>query len=277
MSGAATFAGGTVDGSNILYTTGTTTVSAGLTIGGTVEWENTKSVTQSGGTVTIGDASGDKAILFNTSAATYDILDDSGIGLGASTASTIKNTGLFEKTGVTTGGTRTSVIAPAVTNTGTIEVTARRQHSTCRGRSPGRERTKSRALPRWSSNSTVAAGQTVSFTGSGGKLDLADPQGFAGSISGFDTVGAGSNDTIEVAGPGSSLASRRTPGARREPWGSSTVEAPSASRFIGNYNPADFTSNPGERKHADNLHRRLWVGFLAALRRERARRVGRRR
>ena len=123
LSGAATFAGGTVDGSNILYTAGTTTVS-GLTIGGTVEWENTKSVTQSGGTVTIGDASGDNAILFNTSAATYDILDDSGIGLGASTASTIKNTGLFEKTGVTTGGTGTSVIAPAVTNTGTIEVTA---------------------------------------------------------------------------------------------------------------------------------------------------------
>ena len=149
LSGAATFAGGTVDGSNILYTAGTTTVS-GLTIGGTVEWENTKAVTQSGGTVTIGDASGDEAILFNTSAATYDILDDSGIGLGASTASTIKNTGLFEKTGVTTGGTGTSVIAPAVTNTGTIEVTRRNTRS-ARGGHPERDRTKSRRLPRWSS------------------------------------------------------------------------------------------------------------------------------
>jgi hypothetical protein len=97
LSGAATFTGGTVDGSNILYTTGTTTVSAGLTIGGTVEWENTKSLTQSGGTVMIGDASGDVAILFNTSAATYDILDDSGIGLGASTASYIKNAGLSRR------------------------------------------------------------------------------------------------------------------------------------------------------------------------------------
>ena len=37
LSGAATFTGGTVDGSNFLYTEGTTTVS-GLTIGGTVEW-----------------------------------------------------------------------------------------------------------------------------------------------------------------------------------------------------------------------------------------------
>ena len=65
LSGAATFAGGTVDGSNFLYTEGTTTVS-GLTIGGTVEWENTNAVNQSGGKVTIGDASGDEAILFNT-------------------------------------------------------------------------------------------------------------------------------------------------------------------------------------------------------------------
>ena len=119
LSGAATFAGGTVDGSNILYTEGTTTVS-GLTIGGTVEWENTNAVNQSGGNVTIGDASGDEAILFNTSTATYDILDNSGIELGASTASYIKNAGLFEKT----GGTGMSTIVPAVTNTGTIEVTS---------------------------------------------------------------------------------------------------------------------------------------------------------
>ena len=98
LSGAATFAGGTVDGSNFLYTEGTTTVS-GLTIGGTVEWENTKSVNESGGTVTIGDASGDEAILYNTSKATYDIPDDSGIGLGASTASYINNAGLLREDG----------------------------------------------------------------------------------------------------------------------------------------------------------------------------------
>ena len=64
--------------------------------------------------------SADKAILYNTAKATYDILDNSGIGLGASTASYINNAGLFEKT----GGTGASTIAPAVTNTGTIEVTS---------------------------------------------------------------------------------------------------------------------------------------------------------
>ena len=45
------FSGGTVDGSKFLYTEGTTAVS-GLTIGGTVEWENTNAVNESGG---IGD------------------------------------------------------------------------------------------------------------------------------------------------------------------------------------------------------------------------------
>src|SRR5271156_5020597 len=113
------FSGGTVDGSKFLYTEGTTAVS-GLTIGGTVEWENTNAVNQSGGNGTVGDNnSADEAILYNPSKATYAILDNSGIGLGASTASYIDNAGLFEKT----GGTGTSAIAPAVTNTGTIEVT----------------------------------------------------------------------------------------------------------------------------------------------------------
>ena len=102
-----------MDGSKFLDTEGTTGVS-GLTIGGTVEWENTNTVNQSGGNVTLGDnIPADQAILYNTAKATYDILDDSGIGLGASTASHIANPGLFEKT----GGTATSAIAPAVTNT----------------------------------------------------------------------------------------------------------------------------------------------------------------
>ncbi len=95
LNGADTFSGGTVDGSKLLETEGTTTVS-GLTIGGTVEWENTNSVTQSG-TVTIGDGSGDVAFLDNTSTGTYDITANSGINQGSSTASNIVNAGLFEE------------------------------------------------------------------------------------------------------------------------------------------------------------------------------------
>ena len=113
------FSGGTVDGSKFLYTEGTTAVS-GLTIGGTVEWENTSAVDESGGNVTLGDnISTDEAILFNTAKATYDILDNSGIELGASTASYITNAGLFEKT----GGAGTSVIAPSFSETATGTVT----------------------------------------------------------------------------------------------------------------------------------------------------------
>jgi hypothetical protein len=83
LDGADTFGGGTVDGSNVLDTKGTTTLS-GLTIGGTAEWENEGIVTQNGGSATIGDASGDIALLTNTSRGTYDITDDSGIELGTS-------------------------------------------------------------------------------------------------------------------------------------------------------------------------------------------------
>ena len=57
----------------------------------------------------VGDASGDQAILYNTPTATYDILDNSGIGLGASTRSYVGAAGLFEKT----GGAGTSVISPS--------------------------------------------------------------------------------------------------------------------------------------------------------------------
>src|SRR5208282_1004546 len=49
------------------------------------------------------------------STGTYDILDNSGIGLGASTASWVGDAGLFEKT----GGTGTSVIAPTFYEPGT--------------------------------------------------------------------------------------------------------------------------------------------------------------
>ena len=193
LSGAATFAGGTVDGSYVLHTAGTTAVS-GLTIGGTVEWENTGTVNESGGSATVGDASGDTASLFNTKNAIYDILDNSGIGLGASTASDIKNTGLLEKTGET--GT-TSTIAPSVTNTGTIDVSSGRLDFGGEISGTGSDVISGAATLEF--DAKVASGQTVNFTGSGGELALHAPAAFAGQIGGFDTVGA--NDTIEVARP----------------------------------------------------------------------------
>jgi large repetitive protein len=232
LNGASdSFAGGTVDGSKFLYTEGTTAVS-GLTIGGTVEWENTNAVNQNGGNVTLGDTlAADEAILYNTAKATYDILDNSGIRLGASTASYIDNAGLFEKT----GGTGASAIAPAVTNTGTIEVTAATLD--VQGAVTGTGSDKISEASTLEFDSTVAAGQTVSFTGSGGTLDLTAPQGFAAEISGFDTVGA--NDTIGVAGPW--VFSGFTDGAGTQGTLKFANDGSHLSlTLLGDYNPADF-------------------------------------
>ncbi|HKI20195.1 MAG TPA: hypothetical protein VKA15_20060, partial [Isosphaeraceae bacterium] len=233
LSGAATFAGGTVDGSNFLYTEGTTTVS-GLTIGGTVEWENTEAVTQSGGTVTIGDAGGDEAILFNTLKATYDIADDSGIDRGSSTASDIKNGGLFEKT----GGAGVSTIVPKVTNNRTIDVSSGTLDFQAGIFGTGSDTISGASTLQL--DAEVSAGQTVSFTGSGGELELHAPAAFAGSIRGFDTAGAGSNDTIEVAEPWVFTGFTENGGGTEGTLGFMNGASTISLTLIGDYNPADF-------------------------------------
>jgi Protein of unknown function (DUF3383) len=225
------FSGGTVDGSRWLVTKGSTAVS-GLTIGGTVEWENTGTVNESGESAMIGDASGDEAILYNTPKATYDILDDSGIGLGASTASHIDNAGLFEKT----GGAGASAIAPAVTNTGTIEVTGATLD--VQGAVAGKGTDEISGASTLEFDSTVAAGQTVSFAGGGGALDLTAPQGFAGKISGFDTVGT--NDTIEVASPWVFSGFTENAGGTQGTLGFANGASHHSLTLLGDYSPADF-------------------------------------
>ena len=238
LSGSDKFSGATVDGSKFLYTEGTTTVS-GLTIGGTVEWENTKTVTQKGGTVTIGDAHGDKAILYNTPKATYDIADDSGIARGSSTASYIDNTSLIEKT----GGTGTSTIAPYVINTGRLEVADGTLDLKEGVYGTGKDQISGAATLEF--DFLVKAGQTASFTGRGGELALFDPAGFAGDIRGFDTVG--SNDTIEVAAPwvftGFKENAAHTEGTLGFMNGASTL----GLTLIGDYNPADFVHKSGPK------------------------------
>jgi hypothetical protein len=240
LSGTDTFGGGTVDGSSLLETEGTTTVS-GLTIGGTVEWENTKSVTESGGSVTIGDSIGDKAILDNTAKGTYDIADDSGIDRGSSKASDIKNAGLFEKT----GGTGTSTITPAVTNTGTLEVTSGTLDFKSAISGTGKDEVSGAAKLELAAK--VAAGQTASFTGSGGELILSDPAAFAGLISGFDTAGAGSDDTIRVASPWVFTGFSENAGATQGDLGFANGSTTISLTLIGDYNPADFVDKTGPK------------------------------
>lgn len=191
LSGNAAFSATTVAGSGTLYLGGTTAV-AGLFVYGTVELENTGTVTQAGNNLILGDSSGNAALFYNTAAGIWNIADDTGIGRGVSTSSTIDNVGLLEKT----GGTGTSRVTPNLTNGGTIEVTSGTLE--LRGAISGAGGVLVGAGATLQFDGAVAAGQTVAFTGTTGELVLNDPSGsgvsFAGAISGF-----GGGDEIDLA------------------------------------------------------------------------------
>ena len=257
LTGAASFAGGTVDGSQLLETEGTTTVS-GLTIGGTVKWENTETVTQSGGSVTIGDASGDNAILDNMSTGTYAIADDSGINRGSSTASNILNAGLIEKM----GGTGVSTIVPNVTNNGTIEVTSGTLDFN--GRILGTGSDTISGVSTLQLDAQVSATQTVDFTGSGGELELHGP----GGVRRLDQRLRHDRSRIERQDRGRRALGLHRLHRERGGHGGNTEfrqrlkhHRPHAPRQL---QPRRLPrSDPSEPQHGDNLHRRLWVRFFA--------------
>ena len=235
LSGSDTFTGGTVDGSKVLETEGTTVVS-GLTIGGTVEWENTKTVKQSGGTVTIGNSSGDKAFLDNTATGTYDIAGNGAIGRGSSTASDIKNAGLFEKT----GGTKTSTIAPAVTNDGTVRVSSGTLELKGAVTGKGTDTISGASTLELGAGVSTAAtlgDQDIGFTG-GGTLRLLAPTSFYGEISDF-----GSGDTVELKGSWAFSGISDVAGVTTLTLASGATTH--AFDFVGNYAQGDFKITSG--------------------------------
>jgi hypothetical protein len=232
LSGSATFAGATVDGSQRLFAEGTTAIS-GLTIGGTAVFENTKSVTQSGGNVTVGDTSSSAAILFNVAGATYAIADNSGVGRGAATGSHILNEGLFEKT----GGTGTSTIAPALANTGTIIVTSGTLDlkGAVGGGTGGLTISGAAALE---ADAAVGSGQTARFIGSGGEFIFGDATGFDGTISDF-----GVTDKLEFDAPfttGTSVNFVENAGNTQGVLTLNDGSAHATITLLGSYIPADF-------------------------------------
>ena len=174
----------TISGSGELDNDGTTTVS-GLTIGGVTTFYDGGTMTENGGSVTLGDAVGNTADLNIASTGTWDIQDDSSIYRGTATESTITNSGLLEKT----GGTGTSVISPDVANNGTIFVScgtpaqAGALDFVGAVTGAGTDTISSHSMLEF--NTTVASSQTVSFNGVSGALYLTNPTSFAGLISGF--------------------------------------------------------------------------------------------
>jgi hypothetical protein len=200
LTGTDSFAGATTSGSHVLNAKGTISV-AGLTIGGTATFNDIGTLIENGGSVTVGDSLGDVAKLSIASTGTWDILDKSGIGHGLSTASSISNSGLLEKTPGT--GTRgMSVIAPKVTNSGTILVSSgtldiKGAVTGGTAATPGIGTISGASILEFDStvaSKTTLGSQDIGFTG-GGTLDLTDPKGFWGEISGF-----AASDTIELLG-----------------------------------------------------------------------------
>ena len=104
----------TINGAGTLATSGATTLNV-FTLGGTVNWSNTGTVTQVG-TDQIGDGSSSAATFTNQSAGQFDIANDTNIARGAAATSTFVNSGTLAKT----AGNGTSYVYVDVTNTGTI-------------------------------------------------------------------------------------------------------------------------------------------------------------
>ena len=229
LTGANSFSGATVTGGHVLVDAGTSSVS-GLTIGGTAMFQNNSTLTQSGGTVTVGDASGNAATLLNASTGTYKIADDSGIAQGTSAASKIANYGLFEKT----LGTGTSVIAPSFLNAHAVLASSGTLDFAGAVTGTGTDTIAGAATLEFAS--TVAAGQTVLFSGANGVLDLTDPTGFAGSISGF-----AKGDTVDFAGAWSLLSVTQNSARTMSTLTLQNGAATDVVQLVGAYASTDFS------------------------------------
>ncbi len=235
LTGANSFAGAALGGSSHTLTDSGAAAVSGLTIGGTTTFKNTNTLTESGGAVTVGGASGAVAQLVNASTGTWDIADDSGIGLGSSALSSITNNGLFEKT----GGTGTSAIAASFANARNVLVSSGTLDFKNAVTGTGTDMISGASTLEF--DSTLAAGQTINYSGSGGTLGLTDPLGCAGSHIGNFAA----NDTLDLAGAWTLLHFSEngtgTLGTLTMTDGTHNV----ALKFAGNFTQSSFTfANP---------------------------------
>jgi fibronectin-binding autotransporter adhesin len=216
LTGAADLAGLDVlsGGADVIgeLVVGSTASVSGANIGGAAQLLDTGFVTQSGGNLTLSGevpSPTDAAPLTIDSGGVWDIADASGIALGTAFSSIdigySGSLGLLDKTGA-----GVSTIAPVVFNNsfdvaanggvtyegveaeaGTLDL-----QNVVTG--AGSDNIVGGATLEF--DNAVAAGQTVSFFGAGGALELTDAPAFAGAITGFDT--AGSSDALLILANG---------------------------------------------------------------------------
>ena len=177
---------GTITGAGKLFIT--TAVSlGGLVLGGSMRWNNAGTATQSGATV-LGNSGGAAALIDNYAGATYDIVTDTGITTLVAGAGYFTNQGLFEKT----GDSGISTIGVTVANTGTIAVSSGTLDLAGALTQNGALEIDGAATLKI--DGLVHGAQTVTFTGSGGDLDIGRISGFPTTLSGF-----ASGDEIDLA------------------------------------------------------------------------------
>jgi hypothetical protein len=174
----------------------------------------------------------DKALFINEAGSGFDLSGAAAdIDAGASTSDELENAGLLERT----GAVGTSVIAPRLVNTGTIEAATGTIDIT--GIVSGSGLSEIRAGATLEFASTVGAGGLIDLDGSKAVLLLADAAGFKSQIEGF-----ASGRTIDLRGGGFA------PGATLSYSGTSTSgtltvrDGSSVARIalLGQYAAANF-------------------------------------
>jgi hypothetical protein len=191
--------------------------------------------------VSIGDSSGATASLYNAASGIYDIADNSGIGLGTSTASNIVNYGTLEKTGGTS-----SMIAPNIANFGTVSTTSGTLDLQGVLSGTGKDQVGNGAT--LEVDSTVGAGQTFVYAANQSgefaldDLDVGGKSLFAGTISGF-----GAGDSLDAAGfgTGTSFVYKSTGSNSGYLQLTDGQQKANIDFTGGNYNTANFTPNIG--------------------------------
>ncbi len=234
LNGSVTLTDDSINGMDTLIDLGTTNIS-GFTIGGTAQFENAGVLSQSGNSVTVGDTLGDAASLLNATTGTYDILDNSGIALGAAATSLVTNDGIFEKT----GGGGFSNIAPNFVNSSQVLVSSGTLDF--EGAVTGSGTDTIGAGSTLEFDSTMSSGQTIAFSGTGGTLDLGNPLGYQGAyIADFAAT-----DNVDLAGAWSLLSFKEnaagTLGTLTLTNGTNQV----ALDFAGSFTQSSFTINSG--------------------------------
>jgi hypothetical protein len=180
LTGTASFTHDTVDGAGRLMTEGTTTVNM-VTLGGTAQWYNAGTITETG-TLIVGDTAGNAAKFVNQATGVLDLAGNVGIGIGTAATSTFTNQGLVAKTAGSL-----STVSIAMANTGTIESASGTLDLQKAVTGTGGI-LKIDAGKILHADAAVSAGQTVTFGQGGDKLVLTDAADFAARLSGF-TVG----------------------------------------------------------------------------------------